>query len=102
MNVAGLEPRPIGFDEKSAHAVGSAFAGALQLCPHHGYIGNRSRGDPHLLAVQDVFIAGPASASRSTRSNPVSRPWPRPEATCSFVPPSRRSGWDTSPAPIAR
>src|SRR5258707_8807808 len=58
MNIFRAEAGAIGFDEEStnrAWVVG--IDGVVSLSPNHGDIGNRSRCDPHLLAIQHVLVS---------------------------------------------
>src|SRR5437764_10426535 len=50
------------FYEKSANFTPVLLA----LGPDHRNIGNRSRGDPHLLPIQDILVALASSASAHT------------------------------------
>ena len=58
MNVIGLESGTVGFDQKSADLIVLIF----DLGPDHGDVGDGARGDPHLLAVQHIFVANFAGA----------------------------------------
>ena len=53
VNVVGLEAGTVGFDEESADPVVFVF----DLGPDDGDVGDGAGGDPHLLAVEDVFVA---------------------------------------------
>ena len=53
MNVVGFETLAIGLDEEATNLVVFVF----HLGPYHGNVGDRTGGDPHLLAVQHVLIA---------------------------------------------
>src|SRR6202795_3620977 len=59
MNVASLESRTVGLDQKSAYAIrflGTPSVGT-NLSPDHRHVGDRAGGDPHLFAVQDILFA---------------------------------------------
>ena len=53
VNVLGAEARPVGFDEEAANLVVFVF----DFGPDDGDVGDGAGGDPHLLAVEDVFLA---------------------------------------------
>src|SRR5580700_11824048 len=58
MNVVGLESRAVFFDEEPANLVVLVF----HLGPDDGNVGDAAGGDPHLLAVENVFVAHLAGA----------------------------------------
>ena len=58
MNIFGAEARAIGFHQKSADIVVFIF----YFGPDDSDVGDRARGDPHLLAVQHVLFPDSASA----------------------------------------
>src|ERR1019366_939022 len=49
----GFEAGAIGLDEGATDEIVLVF----NLRPDHGDVGNVARGDPHLFAVEDVFVA---------------------------------------------
>src|SRR5437868_13577065 len=53
MYVLGAKAWAVGFDQKAADIV--VFI--LYFGPDNSDVGDRARGDPHLLAVEDVFTA---------------------------------------------
>src|SRR5271168_1317849 len=62
MNVFRAETGAVGLDQESANRV--IFV--LHFGPDDGNIGDRAGSDPHLFAVEDIFISNFAGAGSHT------------------------------------
>src|ERR1700731_939537 len=62
VNILSREAGAIGLDEKAANFI--IFV--LNFGPDDSYVGDGAGGDPHLLAIQNVFLPHFASAGQHT------------------------------------
>ncbi len=53
MYIGSFEAGAVGLDQEAAYFVVLIF----NFCPDHSDVGDGAGGDPHLFAVENVFIA---------------------------------------------
>ena len=86
MHFVGAEAGAVGFDQESADTVVFVF----DLGPDHGDVGDVAGGDPHLFAVEDVFVAGLAGGGGHASGVRSEAGFGEPEAAQFFAAGQRR------------